>query len=161
MTAYIRLGEYVMMTIESMSAADRPAVRDLLRSHRLPLDGFDDPHVVALVARDGNAVVGSAAIEQYGSSGLLRSVAVSDSHRGQSLGKQLTQAAIALAESRGLTSLYLLTETASAFFPKFGFVPVSRADIPSEVRTSVEFTTACPASAQAFQLPLKGVSRER
>ena len=150
-----------MMTIEPRTAADRPAVHDLLRAQRLPLEGFDAPHVVALIARDGSAVVGSAAIEQYGAFGLLRSVAVTDSHRGQSLGKQLTRAAIALAESRALTSLYLLTETASAFFPKFGFVPVSRADIPAEVKTSVEFTTACPASAQAFQLPLKGVSRER
>ena len=149
------------MTIEPMTAADRASVHALLASHRLPLDGFDAPHVLALVARDGARVVGSAAIEQYGAFGLLRSVAVDEAHRGHAIGKQLTRAAIDLARARGLSALYLLTETASAFFPKFGFVPVSRADIPSDVKMSVEFTTACPASAQAFQLPLEGGSRER
>lgn len=142
-------------TIEPMTDADRHAVHDLLRSQHLPLDGFDAPHVVALIARADMAVVGSAAIEEYGEAGLLRSVAVAETHRGQALGTALTRAAIALSEARGLSALYLLTETAAAFFPRFGFVPVSRADIPSDVKGSVEFTTACPASAQAFHLPLR------
>ena len=141
-------------TIHPMTAADRAAVHQLLRACKLPTDGFDAPHVVALVARVDGAIVGSAAIEQYGESGLLRSVAVSESHRGRSLGLELTRAAIALAQARGLTSLYLLTETAASFFPKFGFASVSRADIPANVTASVEFTSACPASAQAFRLSL-------
>ena len=140
--------------IGQMREVEREAVHQLLRGAGLPLQGFDEPHVVALVARADTAVVGSAAIEIYGRSGLLRSVAVADSHRGGALGKELTRAAIALAEARGLTALYLLTETAASFFPKFGFVPVARADIPADVKTSVEFTTACPASAQTFHLPL-------
>jgi amino-acid N-acetyltransferase len=148
-------------TIEPMRADEREAVHSLLQSCKLPLDGFDSAHVVALVARDGNAIVGSAAIEFYGDAGLLRSVAVSPTYRGKALGIELTRAAIATAQSRGLTALYLLTETASRFFPKFGFVPVSRADIPVAVKTSVEFTTACPASAEAFHLSLEGVSNER
>lgn len=149
------------MTIEPMRAGEREAVHALLQSCNLPLDGFDDTHVVALVARDGDAIVGSAAIEIYGAAGLLRSVAVSPPYRGKTLGIQLTRAAIAAAQAHGLTALYLLTETASRFFPKFGFAPVSRADIPAAVKTSIEFTTACPASAAAFHLSLKGVSNER
>ena len=35
-------------TISPMTDADRTAVHDLLRSQKLPLDGFDEPHVVAL-----------------------------------------------------------------------------------------------------------------
>jgi amino-acid N-acetyltransferase len=149
-----------MPTIHALADPDRAAVHQLLRSHRLPLDGFDDPRVVALVAKDGERVVGSAAIELYGAYGLLRSVAVDQSRRGQSLGRQLTSAAIELARTQGLSTLYLLTETAAAFFPKFGFVPISRVDIPGAVKASVEFTSACPASAQAFALSLKGASRE-
>jgi amino-acid N-acetyltransferase len=133
---------------------DRQGVHALLRSHNLPLEGFDEPHVYALVARQGESIVGSAAIELYGSDGLLRSVAVAESLRGQALGKQLTQAAIDLARQQGVTALYLLTETAAGFFPKFGFTPVSRADIPAQLTRSVEFTSACPASAQAFQLSI-------
>lgn len=150
-----------LTTIEPMRADERDAVHALLQSCKLPLDGFDAEHVLALVARDGDTIVGSAAIERYEDAGLLRSVAVSPIHRGKALGIQLTRASIATAQARGLTALYLLTETASGFFPKFGFVPVSRADIPAAVKTSVEFTTACPASAAAFHLSLKGVSHER
>jgi amino-acid N-acetyltransferase len=56
----------------------------------------------------------------------------------------------------------LLTETAAQFFPKIGFVPTSRARIPDVVHASVEFTSACPASAAAFVLSLQeGVRDER
>jgi amino-acid N-acetyltransferase len=140
--------------IRDLGAEDRAAVHALLRSHKLPLAGFDDAHVRALVAKDGPAVVGSAAVELHGPDGLLRSVAVADDYRGRSLGAQLTIAAIALAREQQLSALYLLTETAAAFFPKFGFVPVSREDIPDRVKQSVEFTSACPAGAQAFRLSL-------
>jgi amino-acid N-acetyltransferase len=150
-----------MITIAPLNEADRPAVHELLTQSRLPLDGFDAAHVTTLVAKDGARVVGSASIETYGTAGLMRSVAVAESYRQQALGKQLTAAAIELSRGRGLTVLYLLTETAAGFFPKFGFVPVSRADIPAHVKQSIEFTSACPASAQAFQLSLQGVSNER
>jgi amino-acid N-acetyltransferase len=142
-------------SIDRLQEADRPAVHALLRSHRLPLEGFDDHHVDALVAKNQNVVIGSAAIEIYGRYGLLRSVAVADGHRGQDVGTQLTRAAIARARELDLSALYLLTETASAFFPRFGFAAVSREQIPVDVKASVEFTTACPASAQAFHLLLK------
>jgi amino-acid N-acetyltransferase len=141
--------------VAPLQTADRSAVHALLRSHRLPLDGFDDERVVALVAKHGSEVVGSAAIEVYGRAGLLRSVAVLESHRQRTLGSELTRAAIDLARTRGLTALYLLTETAGAFFPRFGFVPVSRDEIPADVKQSVEFTSACPAGAQAFKLSLQ------
>ena len=140
--------------IERLKPEDREAVHQLLRSHKLPLEGFDEDHVIAVVAKEADAVVGSAAVEIYGSFALLRSVAVADSHRGQTLGRQLTRAAIDLAREQAVTSVYLLTQTAATFFPKFGFVAVSRDDIPAAVKQSVEFTTACPASAQAFQLSL-------
>lgn len=147
------------MTIDRLLARDRAVVHELLRSYKLPVEGLDDPHVATLVARHDGRVIGSAAVEIYGVFGLLRSVAVANAARGQHVGISLTSAAIELARTRRLAALYLLTETAAGFFPKFGFVPVSRADIPAEVKQSVEFTSACPARAQAFELRLDGASR--
>jgi amino-acid N-acetyltransferase len=94
--------------------------------------------------------VGCAAIEPYGATGLLRSVAVEVSHRGRGLGGQVTDAAIALARGHGIRTLYLLTETATEFFTRFGFQVVPRETVAAPVRASVEFTTACPASAVAM-----------
>jgi amino-acid N-acetyltransferase len=52
-----------------------------------------------------------------------------------------------LAEDRGIGDVYLLTETAERFFPRFGFTRQERATAPEEVRHSVEFRLACPESA--------------
>lgn len=55
---------------------------------------------------------------------------------------------------RGATAVYLLTETADGFFPRFGFSPVERCEVPEGVRSSVELVYACLESARATLLPL-------
>ena len=49
-----------------------------------------------------------------------------------------------------MTTVYLLTETANGFFPRFGFHPTQRAAVDSAVQQLVEFTSACPASAHVL-----------
>ena len=129
---------------------DLSAILALLASHRLPEAGLADHLATALVARDGEQVVGCAAIERYDGAGLLRSVAVAQQQRGTGLGMRLTEAAIGLADTLGIRALYLLTETAAGFFPRFGFRPIPRDEVAPAVRQSIEFTRACPASARAF-----------
>jgi amino-acid N-acetyltransferase len=138
------------VVIELVDATDRLAVLALLEHNGLPQDGLSDHWATTLVARAGGTIVGSAALEMYDKAALLRSVAVDQARRGQGLGQQLTQAALSLAKQQGVTEVYLLTETAADFFPRFGFRPVSRAQVAPAVQGSVEFTTACPASALAM-----------
>jgi amino-acid N-acetyltransferase len=140
--------------IEAAKAADLPAVLALLEASGLPQEGLADHFDTALVARQDGSIVGSAALEVYGSAGLLRSVAIDTSLRGQGLGRRLTQAALDLARRRAVSDVYLLTETASEYFPRFGFTPIDRAQAPEAVRQSVEFTSACPDSAVAMQATL-------
>jgi amino-acid N-acetyltransferase len=142
------------MTISPATTADLPAVHALLASCGLPVAGLAEHVRTALVARDDARIVGSAALEVHGRHALLRSVAVDPAHRGTGLGQRLTAEALALARAEGLSSVTLLTETAAGFFPKFGFVAVSRADVPAELQASAEFTGACPASARAMRLDL-------
>ena len=104
----------------------------------------------AIVARDGAQVVGCAAVERYGASGLLRSVAVDGPRRGTGLGRRLTDAALAHARAHGVRTVYLLTETAAGFFPRFGFHPIARDMVDPAVRASVEFTSACSDTALAM-----------
>jgi len=100
--------------------------------------------------RENSRIVGTAALELYGGSALLRSVAVAAALRGQGLGQRLTTAALDLARKSGVRTVYLLTETAGAFFPKFGFKTIERRDVDPAVQVSQEFTTACPASAMVM-----------
>jgi amino-acid N-acetyltransferase len=96
-------------------------------------------------------VVGSAALELHRSGALLRSVVVAADRRGQG---RLAGEALALARERGAERAYLLTETADCFFPRFGFRPIGRAEVPEDVRGSVEFVSACPESARAMAAEL-------
>lgn len=144
------------MTISVADKGDMPAILALLEGSGLPQDGLADHVATTLAARIGDRVVGSAALELYGAAALLRSVAVDRSLRGQGLGQQLTRAALDLARQRGVKQLYLLTETAGGFFPRFGFRPIARSAVDPAVRQSVEFTSACPVSAQVLALSLAG-----
>jgi amino-acid N-acetyltransferase len=135
------------VTIEAARTQDAADIEALVSSSGLPLDGLRDLVSDTLVAREDGRVVGVAALEVYADGALLRSVAVRETLRGSGIGIRLADAAISLARQRGIPALYLLTTTAEGFFPKFGFARTSRDDVPESVRRSVEFTTACPASA--------------
>ena len=122
----------------------------LLTDNGLPTDGLADHLGTTFVARIDDRVVASAALEFFSDGARLRSVAGERALRGSGLGQQIVRAALELARQQGTRSVYLLTTTAESFFPRFGFRRVARADVPPGVQTSVEFRSACPASAAVF-----------
>ena len=136
-----------MISIEDASPGDANAILSLLDRTHLPKDGLVDHLRTALVARRGREIVGSAALEVYADGALLRSVAVDPREQGTGLGRRLTEAAAAKALALGVPALYLLTTTAEGFFPKFGFARIGRSEVPASVQQSIEFRSACPASA--------------
>jgi amino-acid N-acetyltransferase len=137
--------------IEHAGPDDLEAVLRLLEQQRLPLDGLRDHLATTLVACQDGRVVGSAALEVYPDGALLRSVAVAEPWQGYGLGHELTDAAIRLAQGRHVPAIYLLTTTAERYFPRFGFERIARAQVPTTVQTSVEFTSACPSSAAVMR----------
>jgi amino-acid N-acetyltransferase len=142
-------------TIGPVRPEEVEALLALLTNSRLPLDGLRDHLETAIVAREGGRIIGSAALEVYADGALLRSVAVAPDVQGQGLGRSLTQAAIALARERRSPALYLLTTTAADYFPRFGFRRIERAAVPDSVAASIEFTSACPATAIVMQKVLE------
>lgn len=142
------------VSIEPVSQEDVPALYRLLQTAGLPVDGLASHLPTTLVAKVDGQLVGSAALEVYGQSALLRSVAVAEWVRGTGVGHRLVEAAVATARQQQMRRLYLLTETAAEWFPRFGFAPVQRSAVEPAVQQSVEFTSACPASAQAMLLEI-------
>jgi amino-acid N-acetyltransferase len=135
------------MVIQEAEASDLPAVRRLLETQHLPLDGIDEHVSTMVVAKKGSEVVGAAAVELYADGALLRSVVVDPMVQGQGLGHRLSDAALNIAKERGTHTAFLLTTTAENFFPKLGFEQIVRDDVPASVQASIEFQSACPASA--------------
>ena len=141
--------------IAAAAGPDLPQIRALLERLHLPLAGVEAHLPTMLVAREGEQIVGTAALELYVDGVLLRSVAVEPRYQGRQLGHQLTDAALQLATAHDANAVFLLTTTAERFFPKFGFEPIDREQVPPSVRESVEFQSACPSSAIVMRKPLR------
>ena len=139
------------MLIERAHDSDLQEVQQLLARHDLPLDGVADHVASMVVARDGQRIVGVAAVELYEDGALLRSDAVDPSAQGRGLGHRLTVAALSIAREHHLDAVFLLTTTAERFFPKLGFEQISRDEVPASVQASLEFQSACPASATVMR----------
>jgi amino-acid N-acetyltransferase len=133
---------------------DLPSVLALLARSGLPEAGLAEHVATTLVAQVDGRIVGSAGVELYEGAALLRSVAVEAAVRGQGVGGRLVASALALAQANQAHEIYLLTETAADYFARRGFVPIERAVVHPQVAESVEFTTACPTSAQVMRLVL-------
>jgi N-acetylglutamate synthase-like GNAT family acetyltransferase len=147
-----------MTEISPAGPADRPAIEALLRSNGLPTEGLELALGSAVVGRDGGRIVGCAGVEVHGSTGLLRSVCVEPDHRGTGLGRRLVERAEAAAAAAGVAELFLLTETASDWFPRLGYAAGSRDVAPEALRESAEFRGACPVSAELLHKRLSGAA---
>ena len=142
--------------IRGARGEDRDAVAAQLERTALPPDGLDeqfgDAYAVALA--DGE-IVGAAGVEVYGRAGLLRSVAVDPGWQGHGVGRRLTEERLRWAAARGLDTVYLLTTTAGGYFPRLGFAPVAREEVPAEVRGSLQFASVCPSTAAVLALRME------
>ena len=152
--AFVQRERYDAVPIESVDRNVVPEIVSFLTANGLPVAGLADHATDLLVARDAGRLVGTAALEIHGGDALLRSVAVETAMRGTGLGQRMTRAALDRARQRGVSRVFLLTETAAAFFPKFGFTSIDRSHVPDSIRGTVEFASACPASAQVMTLEL-------
>jgi len=141
-------------TIRAARPTDLSAVHSLLTHADLPLDGVPSDLAHFLVAERGGEVVGAIGLEPYGAAALLRSAVVAPSVRGSGVGERLVRQLLDEAKRHRMSEVVLLTTTAESWFPRFGFHKVSRDDVPTAVKQSVEFTSACPASATVMKLAL-------
>jgi amino-acid N-acetyltransferase len=105
------------------------------------------------VIKSGN-LIAIGALQYEGSVALLRSIAVHPDSRGQGLASAMTHHLIEQARSRKARQLYILTETAEAYFSSLGFYPISRQVAPAAIKATQQFETLCPSSAQAMCLDL-------
>jgi N-acetylglutamate synthase-like GNAT family acetyltransferase/2-polyprenyl-3-methyl-5-hydroxy-6-metoxy-1,4-benzoquinol methylase len=146
--------------------ADRPVIDALLDAERLPTDGLRTQD--ALVALDGETVVGTIALERYGSDAMLRSLVVAPDHRKSGVGFRLLAGALEVARWSGVEHVHLLTEDAQGFFGKFGFQPVSGTIVREACAESALVANQCCTTATAMRLSfetaglpmLEGASRK-
>lgn len=143
-----------MIDFRMGNAADWPQVAELLMGASLPLEGAEQNLSSFLLAFRSGRLIASAGLEHYGDKALLRSVAVHHTERGTGLGQEVVRRLLDQAHAAEVKAIVLLTTTADQFFPRFGFVNVTRSEVPAEVLASPEFQGVCPSSSTVMQLDL-------
>jgi len=134
----------------SMAAPGELArLAEMLRSEGLPhtdLRFGARERYMAATGSDGS-LLGGVGLELRKPHGLLRSLIVVRPARSSGLGRSLVAAAEKMARKQGVTTLYLLTPAASAFFVRLGYAETGREAVPPEILGTGEFAGLCPASA--------------
>ncbi len=142
------------LTVAHGQPADLTDVHALLQRVGLSAEDVDDRIGDFLIARERGTLVAIAALEDHGTAGLLRSVAVVPERQGWGLARYLTNALIERARGRGLAAVYLLTRDAQRYFKRHGFRPINRDEIRPAVKQSAQFREESCASATAMVIEL-------
>lgn len=140
-----------------LQRADRSTlsyVETVLEENDLPSQDVRAKPACFYVAYDGDDPVGIGGVEIYGTDGLVRSIVVERSARGNGFGTAIREALETKARADGVETLYLLTTTAPAFFAHGGYVEIQRSDAPASIRRTTEFDDLCPTMATCMRKSL-------
>lgn len=132
------------------------ALKKLLNESKLPKEDINlhGSYFIGYFENQGH-LIASGGLEFYGTSALLRSLAVDVNYRSQSLGQQVVSDLIEHAKEKSIGSIFLLTETAHDYFLKKGFKDIARELVPESLKKSSEFTSVCPVSAACMVYDLQ------
>ncbi len=129
-------------------------VERLLARNDLPASDVASKSDCFYVGYVGGEPVGVGGLELYGTVGLLRSLVVDQSVRGNGYGGAICDALETRAQVEGVETLYLLTTTVPAFFADRKYAEVERTDAPGTIQETTQFADLCPASATCMKKSL-------
>ena len=135
-------------------AQEYKQVYQLLQEENLPVVDLNPVLENFFVAMDNNILAGVIGMDRYGNNGLLRSAVVQKDYRNSGIAGSLVNQLFNCAKEQGVTTLYLITNTAVEYFKRKGFVTTTRDSVPDSVLQSKEFNGLCPASAVIMTLQL-------
>jgi len=135
------------MNFRKATAADLAAIKILLNSSKLPSSDCDQHIENFIVAEERGKIIGTGGFEICGTNGLVRSIVIAPEYRGNGIAKEIYQQIENGAYSLGINTLYLLTESATEYFKKLGFVIKKRSETPKSIMQTKQFKELCPSSA--------------
>ena len=135
------------VTLRQADDSHRSYIETLLERNDLPSQDVHSTFDCFYLGYDGTDLVGIGAIEIYETEGLLRSVVIEQSNRGDGFGTALCDALEKRASANGVESLYLLTTTAADFFAKRDYIEIERVAAPPAIQQTTEFEDLCPTTA--------------
>lgn len=135
------------ISLRPSTPADDPKLRAFLEAAGLPAADVRTGRQEFVLAEEDGRLVGTIGMERAGDDALVRSLAVAPDRRGQGLARRLDDAAVALARSRGIRDLYLLTTTADGYAARRGYERIPRTEVPPVILALPQFAALCPQAA--------------
>jgi len=135
--------------------ADLAQLEALLRANQLPADDCAEQLQRFCAIYEGNELIAAGAVEAVEQYGLLRSIVVRQDCRGMGLAGNITTHLLQRAREEGRLAIYLLTETAEAYFAALGFSLMPRSDVPPALTRTRQFSSLCPDNAICMCLQLQ------
>ena len=144
-----------MMHIRKVQPLDANSIIRLLGQLNLPTRDLDICNMNNFyVAIQNNGIIGVGGIEMYDNIALIRSFAIKQEFRGYGIAEKIYKIIEEEAKKEGILRLYLLTETSTQYFEKFGFEIIKRDIAPLSIVQSAQFRNLCPKSAILMQKSL-------
>ena len=151
---YIVMNTTVNINIQTAQENERAGIINLLLAEKLPVEDLPASLTEFVVAKEDDAIIGAAGLERYKSYGLLRSMVVHPAHRNKQIAKALLQQLEQTAAASGISSVFLLTETADEYFSNKGYTTIPRDEVPAAIQQSSEFSHVCPVSVVVMRKQL-------
>jgi N-acetylglutamate synthase-like GNAT family acetyltransferase len=140
--------------IGRLQPANLAQLEALLRNNNLPVQDCAAQAQNFFGIFNGDELIAAGGLEPAGDYALLRSVVVREQYRSSGLARCISRYLIGLAETDSKKAVYLLTETAGAYFEKLGFANVDRAQVPRAITQTRQFASLCPDTASCMVLTL-------
>ena len=120
-----------------VTRGDTFELTEFLRASDLTTSGIGEPDVRLWIDVDADSrVVGSTGFEISGRAALLRSVAVSPSHRANGRGTELAQFALDELVALGILRVWLFSRRSGEFWQKLGFESASTEELAVALATT-------------------------
>jgi len=135
------------INIQKAGEKDFETVCKLLLQENLPIADLNPLLENFFISVEDNKITGVIGMDRYGKDGLLRSAIVQKEYRNTGIAAALVARLFDEAAKQGVSTLYLITDTAAAYFEKKGFNKITKAEVAPAVLESKEFNGLCPASS--------------
>ncbi len=135
---------------------DLQEIKELLDINKLPSGDFEEHVENFIVIEEKRKIIGVGGLEIYGVIGLVRSIVVESAYRGRGISKNIYKLIEKKAHGFGVNTLYLLTESATDYFNKLGFVIQEREKVPKLIKDTKQYKELCPSSAVVMSRKLSG-----
>ena len=138
----------ILRSMRTPTKRDLPRINHLLATSELPTDDLPEQDLTLFtIVETAGELVAVGGLQRCGGVALLRSVATAPPARGHGYARAIVNRLEELGSSAGLVELFLLTETAETFFQSLGYQRLPRAQAPTTIAQSRQFSDLCPDSA--------------